>query len=358
MTIVPDCDILKKNENRIFAVRRTCVESVFLCGKPAKFRSVYGDELISELEKTAGASPEIYTSDSLASAPEGTFAGVKRIFSTWGMPALTDEEIGRYFPSLECVYYAAGTVQAFARPFLERGVRVFSAWAANAVPVAEYTVSQILLANKGFFRACRTTYGGGRAEAKKIFSAYPGNYSVTVGIIGVGMIGSMVAEALKRYDVSVIGFDPFLSDEKAARLGVEKVGLPELFSRSNVVTNHLANNPRTVGMLTGELFELMPPSATFINTGRGAQVDEAGLIRVLTERQDLTAILDVTMPEPPAPDSPFYTLKNCFLTPHIAGSSGNEVRRMAEYMLAEYRRVENGEAPLYEVNLKMLETMA
>jgi len=87
-------------------------------------------------------------------------------------------------------------------------------------------------------------------------------------------------------------------------------------------------------------------------------VVENDLIAVLRERPDLTAVLDVTYPEPPAPDSPFYTLPNCFLTPHIAGSSGNEVRRMASYMMEEYEAFTIGKPCRFEVTEKMLETMA
>ena len=81
-------------------------------------------------------------------------------------------------------------------------------------------------------------------------------------------------------------------------------------------------------------------------------------VRVLRERPDLTALLDVTYPEPPADDHPFYTLPNCLLTPHIAGSAGDEVARMGEYMLDEYRAFLNGKSCKYKVSMKMLETMA
>ena len=97
---------------------------------------------------------------------------------------------------------------------------------------------------------------------------------------------------------------------------------------------------------------------TFINTGRGAQVNEPDLIRFLAERPDVTALLDVTYPEPPAKDSPLFDLENVILTPHIAGSMGNEVWRMAEYMLKEFRCYISGEPTKYSVSLKMLETMA
>jgi phosphoglycerate dehydrogenase-like enzyme len=125
-----------------------------------------------------------------------------------------------------------------------------------------------------------------------------------------------------------------------------------------VVSNHLANNEQTKGMLHKSLFEKMLPFATFINTGRGAQVVEDDLINVLKNRPDLTALLDVTFPEPPERGSELYTLPNCILTPHIAGSAGNEVRRMGEYMEAEYQNLIQNKPCKYEVTLEMLKTMA
>jgi phosphoglycerate dehydrogenase-like enzyme len=156
----------------------------------------------------------------------------------------------------------------------------------------------------------------------------------------------------------VLAFDPFLSDERAAALGVRKCSLEELFAKSQVVSNHLANNPQTVGMLKNPLFTSMKPNATFLNTGRGAQVVEDDLIAALEERPDLTAVLDVTLPEPPVDGSRFYELPNVFLTPHIAGSLGDEVWRMSEYMLEEFRRAQRGEAYRYAVTIPMLATMA
>ena len=111
-------------------------------------------------------------------------------------------------------------------------------------------------------------------------------------------------------------------------------------------------------MLKGAHFAAMLPYATFINTGRGAQVVEQELIDTLKARPDLMAILDVTFPEPPVSNSPLYTLPNCILTPHIAGSSGHEVRRMGAYMMAEYENYVHGKATQYEVTTEMLKTMA
>ena len=174
-------------------------------------------------------------------------------------------------------------------------------------------------------------------------------------------LNDSVMSNLENHKAKNIGVDliaTFLPDEVAANLGVTKKDLDWIFENCNVVSNHLANNEQTKGMLNGNLFRKMMPYATFLNTGRGAQVVENELADVLRERKDLTAVLDVTMPEPPENGSELYNLKNCILTPHIAGSSGEEVKRMSVYMLEELDRYLNNKTPEYEVTVKMLDTMA
>lgn len=332
------------------------MRSIYLCDKKQNIDKVYA-ETATSLTEAANLSDTIYTKNDVLASSDA-FCDVSCIFSTWGMPAFTEEEIKRHFPALKAVFYAAGTVQAFARPFLHCGVRVFSAWAANGVPVAEYTVSQIILANKGFFAHTREMKRQNLEAGKILKASYPGNYDERVGIIGVGMIGSLVASMLKSYHLKVMAFDPFLPPERAEALGVELCSLETLFSSCRVVTNHLANNNQTRGMLNEACFSRMLPYATFLNTGRGAQIVEDDLVKVLRERPDLTAVLDVTYPEPPVKDHPFYTLDNCFLTPHIAGSLCMETHRMAEYMADEFARFKGGLPCRYEVNEKMLLTMA
>lgn len=141
-------------------------------------------------------------------------------------------------------------------------------------------------------------------------------------------------------------------------MGVEKSDIETIFRTCSIVSNHLANNAHAQGIFKKEHFSSMPPYATFINTGRGAQVAEEDLLEVLQERPDLTAVLDVTMPEPPAPDSPMYTLPNVTLTPHIAGSSGLEVHRMSELIMEEFNRYIDDQPCLYEITENMLERLA
>lgn len=128
------------------------MNGIFLSNSTQNLQSVYPPELVTRLQQTAGADPRFYTKADVLSQP-CQFCQTRFIFSTWGMPRFTEEELAAYFPRLEAVFYAAGSVQPFAKPFLNRGVRIFSAWVANAVPVAEFTLAQILLANKGYFSA-------------------------------------------------------------------------------------------------------------------------------------------------------------------------------------------------------------
>ncbi len=332
------------------------MKNIFICKFEDKFRTVYAEHY-DVLVARKDFDEHLYSRDEIVEK-DIVFHDTENIFSTWGMPHFSEAEIRHHFPALKAVYYAAGTVQAFAREFLACGVRVHSAWAANAVPVAEYTLAEIVLANKGVFAHMREMKERNLEKCNLFKENYLGNYGEKVGLLGIGMIGTMVAKRLRDYRLEVLAFDPFLSDERAEELHVKKCSLDEIFSSCRVISNHMANNGQTKGMLTYRYFSKMLPYATFLNTGRGAQVVEDDLVRALTERPDLTAILDVTEPEPSPEGHPFYTLPNCFLTPHIAGSLCNETHRMAEYTIEEYERSESGLPTKYEVTVKMLETMA
>lgn len=331
--------------------------AIFLSDHKNKLTQVYPQPLMRQLCADAGAESGVYDRADVLKDPLA-FQDVRWIFSTWGMPAFSEAEIRSVFPALEAVFYAAGSVQQFARPFLRCGVRIFSAWMANAVPVAEYTVAQILLANKGFFSASRQMSGGDPQGAKANAKGYPGNFDTPVGIIGTGAVGALVCKMLKAYRLRVLATSLELTQEKAGELGVERSDMETIFRTCQVVSNHLANNDATRGIFREAHFTSMVPNGVFLNTGRGAQVVEEELIAALQLRPDLTAVLDVTMPEPPLPDSKLYTLPNCILTPHIAGSSGQEVRRMAEWIAEEFYRFRAGEDCLYEVTEQMLEAMA
>ena len=334
-------------------------QAIFFNDNSWRFPGLYPEELRARIRARADFSDEIYSSKDLDDpALAGLFARTRVIFSSWGMPALTEKQIEAHFPNLEAVYYAAGTVQYFARPFLKRGVRVFSAWAANGVPVVEFTVAQIVLAGKGYFQSLRRYRERDRKAAFAYTMSLPCNYNIRVGILGAGVIGREVMARLKAFQYEVLAYDPYVSDEVLSSLGAKRASLEEIFSTCQIISNHVANLPATVGMIDGKLLHSMLPNAALINTGRGAQVVESELIAALNACPDRTALLDVTWPEPPQEGSEFYTLPNVFLTPHIAGSQNNEWARMALYMVEEFERTEDHLPVRYEVTEKMLETMA
>lgn len=329
---------------------------------PETFHQVYPQARMEQLRELCEIPDQVITAENLAGHRE-VLSKAQYIFSTWGMLPLTEEQISELLPNLKAVFYSAGTVQYFARPFLNKGIKVFSAWGANAVPVAEYTVAQIILSGKGMFQGLRRQQRcGNNLEGRAVFHQFtkslPCNYGVKVGILGAGMIGKLVLKMLMSYDFEVLVYDPFVSQETLDAYGAKKADLDTIFSECQIVSNHIANLPATVGMLKYEHFSKLPKNGVFINTGRGAQVVEADLIRAMEEEPDRTALLDVTLPEPPEADSPLWTLPNVFLTPHIAGSLKNETARMSEFMLAEFRHTLAGEPCQYEVSVKMLETMA
>jgi phosphoglycerate dehydrogenase-like enzyme len=172
------------------------------------------------------------------------------------------------------------------------------------------------------------------------------------------MVGRQVRERLRPFDLRVVAYDPFVTSEEARTLDVDLVSLEDLFESSDVVSLHTPWLPETEGMSLGSHLASMKGNATLINTSRGAVVQEAEMVEVLRERPDLWAVLDVTHPEPPEPDSPLHALPNVVLTPHIAGSLGRECRRMGRLVVDELRRYVEGEPLRHEVTSDRAALMA
>jgi phosphoglycerate dehydrogenase-like enzyme len=280
---------------------------------------------------------------------------VEVIFATWGLPAFGDAHFAA-MPKLRAVFYAAGNVKAFATPLVARDVVLVSAWAVNAIPTAELVLSQILLTCRGYFRGVRQYAATREPVAAKAFRR-TGAAGETIGFIGTGWIAQRLTKHLHAFGFRVLASDPFLTPERARELGVEKVSLEELFDRSYVVSNHVPDLPTTKEILNGALFARLRDGATFINSGRGAQVVEAELARVMEARPDLTALLDVTFPEPPHADSPLWTLPNVVVSPHVGGTIGDEVGRLADCILEEFLAWQAGQPLRYQVTREILETM-
>lgn len=314
---------------------------------------VYAKKQRARIESLTGLFPQVVHAGNF-DAYAADLADVEVIFATWGMMCFDDTHFER-LPKLRAVFYAAGNVKSFAWPLIEHGVQLVSAWEANAIPASELCLGQILLSFRGYFRAVRA-YRVERTHAAKTFHR-PGLNGETVGLIGLGKIGSRLRRLLADYPIKVIAYDPSLTDKRAAELNVESVSLSELFQRAYVVSNHTPDIESTQGVLRHEHFAHLREGATFINSGRGAQIVESDLIAVLRDRPDLTALLDVTDPEPPGLDSALWSLPNVTISPHIGGSIGDEVERLATLAIDEFEAWHSGQPLTHEVTREILTTM-
>ncbi|MET8987363.1 hydroxyacid dehydrogenase [Nonomuraea wenchangensis] len=306
---------------------------------------VYGSDERARLDRLVRWAGPDATAEQLSRRP-ALLADVELLITGWGGPRL-DRTLLSHATRLRAVFYGGGSVRPIVTDeFWTAGIRIVSAAAANAVPVAEFTFAQVTLALKHAHRSERAVRRLARFPSEP---AAPGTFGSTVGILSLGLIGRLVAQRLSTLDVQVLAVDPYVDAASAAALGVELVGIEELFRRADVISVHTPSLPETWGLITEELLASMREGATIINTARGAVLDEPALIRVLRRRQDVFAILDVTHPEPPEPSSPLYSLPNVVLTPHIAGSIGLERRRVGRLVVDEVGRFVAGRPLLHEV---------
>ncbi|QDZ15377.1 hydroxyacid dehydrogenase [Humibacter ginsenosidimutans] len=274
----------------------------------------------------------------------------------WETPTI-DGAVIASAPKLEAIVHAAGTVKTFlSEEVFDHGILVTSCAAANAIPVAEFTVACIVFGLKRanrFAHRLRTTHGVRSTEGMPRLGAN----NVTIGLVGASRVGREVIRLLRSYDVSVIVSDPYLSHGDAEQLGVQGVTLRELCMRSDVISVHAPLNESTLGLIGAEQLALLHDGAVVINTARGALIDTAALEAELATGR-LDAYLDVTDPEPLPERSPLYGLPNVTLTPHIAGALGNEVLRLGDLAVAEVSRVAQGLPLEHEVRLSDLAHIA
>lgn len=321
------------------------------------FADIYGDECLRLLAPHATLVAPPVTAARLAAEPPDWLAQVDVVFSGWGGPRF-DACLLAKMPRLRAVFYGAGSLRPIVSDALwARSIVVCNAAAMNAQPVIEFTLGAIFLSFKRVWHQDRAV------RVRRGFQPLLGEpcatgFGATVGLTSLGLIGRGVAERLRAADVEVLAFDPTLSAEAAAKLGVRSVSLEELFARADIVSLHTPLLPETMGMVDAALLGRLKPGATLINTARGGLIVERDLIEVLKVRPDVQAILDVTDPEPPAPESPLFDLPNVFLTPHIAGSIGRECRRMGQAMIEEYLRFARGEPLRFAVDARQFELTA
>jgi phosphoglycerate dehydrogenase-like enzyme len=295
----------------------------------------------------------------LTALDDATLGEVEIVVGSWGCSVLDDALLAR-MPKLRLLAYAAGTVKTTVTPATwEHGIVVSSAAAANAVPVAEFTFSAIVMIAKDVFRIRdRHRDVRGREPVAGVGPAGEvGTRGLRVGVIGASTIGRLVIERLHTLDARVAVSDPYLDADVAAALGVESMDLDDLFAWADVVTVHAPELPATRHLVNAERLARMHDGAWLVNTARGSIVDTEALTGECVAGR-LSAFLDTPDPEPLPAESPMYDLPNVVLTPHIAGSLGNEVSRMGDLAVTEVRRFLAGEPLGHEIRADDLARIA
>lgn len=275
----------------------------------------------------------------------------------WGTPAF-DAALLQHAPRLRLIAHSGGSVKGLVTPAVyDRGIRVTTAAAANALPVAEFTVAMIVAMLKQVpWVISAHTRGDGKSPGRPL-GPIRELRDLNVGLLGASRVGREVIRLLGAFPrLTIKVYDPYLSPESAQLLGVERASLEDV-CRCDVLSIHAPDVPETRQMINARTLALLPDHAVLINTARGALVDERALVAEV-RRRPLYVLLDVTDPEPPARDSPLRREPNILLTPHLAGAMSQARRDMGRIAIEETLRFARGEPLKHEVTQEMLPTQA
>lgn len=277
------------------------------------------------------------------------------IVTSWDSPRINGKILD-LCPDLKAVIHGAGSIKPIiSEEFQARKIRITNSAVAIGEGVAETALGFAISACKGFYTLNEDTKNGLWQE--NIKQKVKDFYDIKVGVISGGAVGKHMVKLLKNFHVDVLLYDPILSAEQIAALGAEKVSLETLLSECDVVSVHAPSIPATDNMLNASNLCLLQDGAVLINTSRGSVINEKDLIAELKKGR-FFACIDVTQTEPPAKDNELRTLPNVVLTPHIAGTATNGLKRVALHVCEEIERLLNGEKMRTEVNLDDLARMA
>lgn len=298
----------------------------------------------------------IHGSDDLSpEAVKPTLAGADIAITSW-MSCLMTEDVISVAPDLKLVVHAAGSVKPVVTDALwDHNIRVTASTIPLGIGVAECAVGFAISASKNFYRVNDDIHNGGwdehRHECREL-------YEQNVGVISAGFVGRHFIKLMKNFDVNILLYDPFVSEEQAAELGVKKMDLEPLLAETDILSISAPSIPETYHMINAETLKLMKKDAILINTARGSIVDERALYEHMAAGNLRYACLDVYDPEPLSVDNPLRTLKNVILTPHLAGLANNGKLRIGTHVTEEIERFLKGEPLKCEVTKEMLPKMA
>lgn len=286
----------------------------------------------------------------ISAAQEKKFA--KMLAGAEGMllrPGYITPSLLDLLPDLKIVaVHGAGVDQVDVEACTERGVLVTNAPGANADAVAELTLGLMIdLARHITLSAWQVHHDKAWGEARHTGSELRGK---TLGLVGLGQIGSRVARLCQAFGMKIVGFDPGLTAKDIRALGVRPMKLEAVLAAADYLSLHVPHLPQTHHLIDRKALATMKKGAFLINAARGPLVDEAAMAKALKSGRLGGAALDVLEGEPPDPKSPIFDAPNILLTPHMAGSTGECLDRIAATAAADLARFVQGKRPKYRVN--------
>jgi len=281
------------------------------------------------------------------------------IITSWGSPEIT-QSIFKSAPELKFIMHAAGTIKPYVKKeVIEKGVKVNSCSGVIGKFVAIATLGLILVSVKKIFWWSDFIKETGKWRDNEKLMKYTDEINgVNIGIISMSNVGRNLLNLLRQFTEKIYVYDPYWTEEQIKNYGGIKVkSLMEIAEKCEIVALCAPLTEETKGMIGKEFFKNMKDGAVFINTARGAIIDQNALIEEL-KKERIFACLDVTYPEPPEKNSPLYNLKNLIISPHITGCVHSGLKELGKFSVEEIERFLKGEKLENEIKLEKISITA
>ncbi len=328
---------------------------ILIALRPALYDLLFADEQKERLASLGELSLQTQAGNLSEAQLAALIGGQDIVITSWGTPVFSDAVLAAA-DRLKLIAHSAGSIKLMLPPPVFAGRRVTHVAYSMSIPVAETTLALILLCLRNYHKFDRAFKDGGWAAAR----ALPAGGELAgarVGVVGAGYTGRAVIKRLLALDAEVWLCDPYVDEESAAAMGVQKAALEPLMRECPIVTLQAPATAETYRMIGREQLSWLRDGAIFINTARAHLIDEAALLAELQTGR-ISAALDVFDQEPLPDDSPFRKLDKLIITPHVAAVTRQSYKRQGEITVDEVARYLKGDKLRYEVTRDMLDTMA
>tara|TARA_B100000029_G_C17607252_1_gene967836 strand:- start:5312 stop:6337 length:1026 start_codon:yes stop_codon:yes gene_type:complete len=288
-----------------------------------------------------------------ASTPSEVEENISRfdgLVTGWGVAPFTKTALERA-DKLKIIVHSAGSVkylfnsEMITKQIVPKRIRIFSANHSIALNVAEHTVGSLIMMSRRWFHHALNIRNRKMWQDSELTKTCQHLRGSVVGIVSASAVGKEVIRLLKSFNVQILIYDPYLDEQEASKLNVERVDLKRLFKNSDMVTIHAPSTPETEGLIGSEQLRLLKDDAVLINTSRGSVLDSDALYEV-AKLGRIQVHLDVTYPEPLPEDHVLRSLPNVVITPHISARGKYGMHKIGETSLTALIKFFEGIDPI------------